>query len=39
MAGINLDKAYEDGYTTNTGRQWAGYGQDVEATMLQKALD
>lgn len=39
MAGINLDKAYEDVYTTTTGRQWAGYGQDVEATMLQKALD
>lgn len=39
MAGINLDKAYEDVYTTTTGRQWAGYGQDVEATMLQKTLD
>ena len=38
MAGINLDKAYEDVYTTTTGRQWAGYGQDVEATMLQETL-
>lgn len=39
MAGINLDAAYEDVYTTTTGRQWAGYGQDIEATMLQKTLD
>jgi hypothetical protein len=38
MAGINFDAAYEDIYTTTTGRQWAGYGQDVEATMLQEAL-
>ncbi len=38
MAGINLDKAYEDVYTTTTGRQWAGYGQNVEATMRQEAL-
>jgi hypothetical protein len=38
MAGINFDAAYEDIYTTTTGRQWAGYGQDVEATMLQETL-
>lgn len=39
MAGINLDKSYEDVYKTTTGRPWAGYGMDVEATMLQKTLD
>lgn len=39
MAGINLDAAYEDVYTTTTGRPWAGYGMDVGATMLQKTLD
>lgn len=38
MAGINFDAAYEDVYTTTTGRQWAGYGQDVQATMLQETL-
>jgi len=39
MAGISFDKAYEDVYTTTTGRQWAGYGQDVQATMLQNTLN
>ena len=38
MAGINLDKSYEDVYKTTTGRPWAGYGMDVEATMLQETL-
>lgn len=38
MAGISLDKNYEDVYKTTTGRPWAGYGQDVEATMLQETL-
>lgn len=39
MAGIPLDKNYEDVYKTTTGRPWAGYGQDVEATMLQETLE
>lgn len=38
VAGINFDAAYEDVYTTTTGRPWAGYGMDVQATMLQDAL-
>ena len=35
MAGIRLDSSYEDVYTKTTGRAWAGYGQDVESTMVQ----
>ena len=37
-AGIRLDAAYEDVYTKTTGRQWAGYGQDVQANILQDTL-
>jgi hypothetical protein len=37
-AGIRFDAAYEDIYTKTTGRQWAGYGQDVQATVLQDTL-
>ena len=37
-AGIEFGKEYEDVYTTTTGRQWAGYGRDVQAMMLDEAL-
>lgn len=37
-AGIEFGNEYEDIYTTTTGRQWAGYGRDVEAMMLGEAL-
>ena len=37
-AGIDFGSEYEDVYTTTTGRQWAGYGRDVEAMMLDEAL-
>ena len=37
-AGIEFGNEYEDIYTTTTGRQWAGYGRDVEAMMLDEAL-
>ncbi len=36
--GVSFGKEYEDVYTTTTGRPWTGYGQDVEATMLQETL-
>jgi hypothetical protein len=37
-AGIEFGNEYEDIYTTTTGRQWAGYGRDVQAMMLDEAL-
>ena len=37
-AGIDFGSEYEDVYTTTTGRQWAGYGRDVQAMMLDEAL-
>ncbi|MDB4488936.1 hypothetical protein N9017_02350 [Akkermansiaceae bacterium] len=37
-AGIEFGNEYEDVYTTTTGRQWAGYGRDVQAMMLGEAL-
>ena len=37
-AGIEFDTDYGDVYTTTTGRQWAGYGRNVEAMMLDEAL-
>ena len=37
-AGVEFGNEYEDIYTTTTGRQWAGYGRDVEAMMLDEAL-
>ena len=37
-AGIEFGSEYEDIYTTTTGRQWAGYGRDVQAMMLDEAL-
>ena len=37
-AGVEFGNEYEDIYTTTTGRQWAGYGRDVQAMMLGEAL-
>ena len=37
-AGVEFGNEYEDIYTTTTGRQWAGYGRDVQAMMLDEAL-
>ena len=37
-AGIEFDSDYGNVYTTTTGRQWAGYGRNVEAMMLDEAL-
>jgi hypothetical protein len=37
-AGIEFGSDYEDVYKTTTGRQWAGYGRDVESFMLDEAL-
>ena len=37
-AGIEFDTDYGDVYTTTTGRQWAGYGRNVESMMLDEAL-
>ena len=37
-SGIEFGNEYEDVYTTTTGRQWAGYGRDVQAMMLDEAL-
>ena len=37
-AGIDFGSEYEDVYTTTTGRQWAGYGRDVQAMMLDETL-
>ena len=37
-AGVEFGADYEDVYKTTTGRQWAGYGRDVESFMLDEAL-
>ena len=37
-AGVEFGSDYEDVYKTTTGRQWAGYGRDVESFMLDEAL-
>jgi len=37
-SGIEFGNEYEDVYTTTTGRQWAGYGRDVQAMMLDETL-
>ena len=37
-AGIEFDADYGNVYTTTTGRQWAGYGRNVESMMLDEAL-
>ena len=37
-AGIEFDTDYGNVYTTTTGRQWAGYGRNVESMMLDEAL-
>ena len=36
--GVEFGSDYEDVYTTTTGRQWAGYGRNVESMMIQEAL-
>lgn len=38
IAGVEFGSDYEDVYKTTTGRQWAGYGRDVESFMLDEAL-
>lgn len=38
MAGVTLGKDYEDIYRTTTGRQWSGYGQDIESTVMQDMM-
>lgn len=38
MAGVTLGKEYEDVYRTTTGRNWEGYGQDVEARTVQETM-
>jgi hypothetical protein len=35
---VEFGSEYEDIDTTTTGRQWAGYGRDVQAMMLDEAL-
>ena len=37
-AGIEFDTDFQSVYTTTTGRQWAGYGRDPEAFMMENAL-
>ncbi|MAO25237.1 MAG: hypothetical protein CMJ25_31225 [Phycisphaerae bacterium] len=37
-AGVQFGNEYEDVYTTTTGREWGGYGRDVEAMMLDETL-
>lgn len=38
MAGIDFGTEYQNVYKTTTGREWAGYGRDVESLMREEAL-